>query len=271
MRGSDVVLYAKAGPIAEITLNRPEVHNAISPEMACRLLAIVEDFARDEDLRVAIVTGAGDRTFCAGGDLGRTLPLVTGARAPEDEWDRRVVADPSILSRATLRGIDLDKPVIAAVNGASLAGGTELLLSTDIRVCSEGATFGLPEVRHGLVPFAGALVRLAQQVSYCNAMAMLLTGEALPADAALRIGLVNEVVAPNEVLPRARAIASAIARNGPLAVRQIKRAALHSVGLTLEEAYALEDAAMRTVMAGQDAREGPAAFIEKRAPVFTGR
>ncbi len=270
MSPTDVVIYERNGNIAEITLNRAGAHNAIDPEMACRLLDVFDDFAGDPELRVAIVTGAGN-TFSAGGDLRKSLPLLSGTREPEDPWDARVAGDLSILPRAVRRDARFDKPIIAAVNGACLAGGAELLVSTDIRLACPSATFGLPEVRHGLIPFAGALVRLTQQISYCHAMQLLLTGEPISAQEAWRIGLINEICPASQLMPRARAIAASISSNGPLAVRKVKQLVLQSVGVPLDEAYAMEDAARAAIMASEDAVEGPRAFAARREPVFTGR
>jgi len=262
--------YDKHAGIATITFDRPEARNALTPEMICRLADAFMDFAADDDLRVAILTGSGDKAFCAGGDLGLTLPLMTGARAPADDWDRRVIDDPRVAAASQLRGFALDKPVIAAVNGACLAAGTELLLATDIRVASERATFGLPEVTRGLVPFAGSMVRLPRQIAWSQAMELMLTGATITAQEAHRIGLVNHVVAAADLMAKAGEIAQRIARNGPLAVRAIKRTALATSGIDLDAAYRLEDAAWHTVLASDDAKEGPRAFIEKRPPRFTG-
>ncbi len=269
MSTSDVVIYERSGMIAEITLNRPTAHNAISPEMACRLLDAFDEFVLDSELRVAIVTGAGT-TFSAGGDLRKSLPLLSGTRKPEDPWDERVASDLSILARSVRRNTDFDKPIIAAVNGPCLAGGAELLVSTDIRIACEQAPFGLPEVRHGLIPFAGALVRLSQQISYCNAMQMLLTAEPISAQEAWRIGLINEIVQRDELLPRARRIAASIARNGPLAIRKVKQVVMQSIGARLDEAYAMEDSARTMIMNSKDAVEGPRAFVARREPRFSG-
>ena len=177
MNGEAVVVYEKRGRVALLTLNRPRVHNAMNPEMVCRLDETIKAFAADDEALVLVVTGAGEKTFCSGGDLARTLPLLSGARAPQDEFDRRIVDDPGILARAVFRLPELDKPVIAAINGHCLAGGAELALNTDIRIAAPHASFGLPEVRHGLIPFAGALARLSQQAPYCRAMEILLLGE----------------------------------------------------------------------------------------------
>ncbi len=177
-----------------LTLNRPAARNAISPEMACRLADALEGAAADDAVRVVVLTGAGERAFCSGGDLALTLPLLTGARAPADAWDRRLLEDPSVLERSAMRDVALDKPVIAAVNGACLAGGMETMLATDLRVAAEHASFGLPEVRRALIPFAGSMARLPRQIPYCQAMELLLLGESVGAHEALRMGLLNRVV-----------------------------------------------------------------------------
>jgi enoyl-CoA hydratase len=265
------LLYETNDGIATITFNRPEARNALTPEMLCRLADAIQDFAADDSLRVAIITGAGDKAFCAGGDLATTLPLLTGARAPADAWDRRLLEDPMTAAASSLRDYPLYKPVIAAVNGACMAAGTELMLATDIRVAAEHATFGLPEVTRALLPFAGSMARLPRQVSYCHAMELLLVGEAISAADAYRIGLVNHVVPLNEVRARAEALARKIAANGPLAVQQVKQAVLDASGLPLSQAYRIEDEAKRVVMASDDAREGPRAFVERRHPHYVGR
>lgn len=265
------VRLERHGKVAVITLNRPEAHNAIDPEMACGLVTAFEEFQDNPDLLAAVITGAGDKAFCSGGDLGKTLPLLSGARAPETIWDERCLADPDILTRAALRMPGIDKPIIAAVNGFCLAAGMEMLLATDIRIAAEHAIFGLPEARHGLIPFAGALARIARQASYCEAMEILLVGGTLPAAEARRMGLVNHVLSAAEVMPKAMALAERIAANGPLAVREIKRTVNACFGSTMEQGFRLEDLARERIMASDDAREGPAAFMAKRAPQFTGR
>jgi enoyl-CoA hydratase len=259
------------GAVQVVTIDAPQRRNALTPEMLCRLADAFIAFARDPALRVAVLTGAGDQAFCAGGDLARTLPLLTGDRAPQDDWDRRLLDDPQVLAASGLRDFPLDKPVIAAINGTCMAAGFELMLGTDIRIAARHARFALPEVQRALLPFAGSMARLPRQVPHAVAMRLLLTGEAIDADEALRFGLVNEVVASEDVMPRAMATAERIARNGPLAVQAVKRTALAASGLTLSAAYALEDAAKREVLATADAREGPRAFIEKREPRYEGR
>ena len=266
----DVLLYEKRDRVAVVTLNRPHARNAITPEMACRMADAFTDAASDTTIRAVILTGAGEKAFCSGGDLGRMLPLMTGARAPEDDWDRRVLDDPSVMARSALRDDTFDKPIISAINGACLAGGMETVLATDIRIAAEHATFGLPEVTRALIPFAGSLVRLPRQVAYCHAMELLLTGSSVSAAEAFRIGLVNHVLPAAEVLPKAWEVANRIAANGPVAIMQVKRTVRDGSGLTLEEGYRLEDDANRKVMATADAREGPRAFMQKRKPNYTG-
>jgi enoyl-CoA hydratase len=265
------LLYDKQGAVATFTLNRPAARNALTPELVCRLADAIVDFLADPELRVGIVTGAGDKAFCSGGDLGSMLPLITGDRAARDDWDRRVLEEPLVMAASSLRDHPIDKPLIAAINGACLAGGMEMVLGTDIRICAENALLGLPEVRRGVIPFAGSLVRLPRQLAWCHAMELLLVGEPITAAHAHRIGLVNEVVPAAEVLPRARAIALRIAANAPLAVQAVKRTARETSGLPLADAYRIEDEAKRVVMASEDAREGPRAFMEKRDPTYRGR
>lgn len=257
--------------VALLRFNRPEVMNALSPELLVRMLAAWEQVRDDPAIRVAIVTGAGDRAFCSGADLGRLIPLLTGARPAEDEYDRALLADPMIPMRATLRDMDAGKPVIAAVNGYCLAGGMEFLQGTDIRVAASTAQFGLKEVQRGLIASGGSCARLARQIPYAHAMEILLTGDAIDARKALEIGLVNHVVEPAELMAKAMEIARRIAANGPLAVQMTRRAIRECVGRPEEEALALETRIAAPVWTSDDAREGPRAFLEKRAPHFTGR
>jgi enoyl-CoA hydratase len=265
------VLYEKQGAIAIITFNRSRARNALTPEMICRLADAIVDFNHDDALRVAVITGTGDKAFCAGGDLATAIPLLTGARAPADEWDRRLLEDPLVMRASSLRDYPLYKPVIAAVNGTCMAAGYELMLGTDIRVASEQAVFGLPEVKRAVIPFAGSMVRLPRQVSYCQAMEMLLVGDSISAQEAWRIGLVNHVVPQSQVLRKALEIAHKIAANGPIAVQRVKQTVLEANGRPLDEGYAYENESKRIVLATEDAAEGPRAFMEKRAPNYVGR
>ena len=268
---TDHLLTERHDGVLLLTLNRPAARNAISPEMACRLADALGEAAVDDAVRVVVMTGTGDQAFCSGGDLALTVPLMTGDRLPADAWDGRLVGDPSVIDRSALRGFIFDKPLVAAVNGICLAGGMETVLATDIRIAASHARFGLPEAKRGLIPFAGSLVRLPRQVPYCRAMELLLLGDMVDAPDALAMGLVNQVLPGPEVLPRAMAVAARLAANGPVALREIKRTVRTSSGLTLAEGYRLENEAKRRVMATEDAREGPRAFMEKRPPRFTGR
>jgi enoyl-CoA hydratase len=270
LRPMAVVEYSKQGHVALVTLNRPEARNAINPEVMCRLADTWDEIQADDDIRVAVVTGTGT-VFCAGADLGRLIPLMTKSRQPEDDYDNRVLADKSLGDRALLRVNDLDKPVIAAVNGTAVAGGCELVQGTDIRVASTVARFGVQEVQRALFPAGGSSVRLPVQLPYAVAMEWLLTGELVDADRAYQLGFVNRVVEPDQVVPEAMTIAERIAANGPIAVRAIKASAKACMGLPERQAMALELELSAPVFRSQDAVEGPKAFMEKRAPNYTGR
>ena len=265
------VIYRKLGAVAHVSLNRPSARNALTPEMLCRLADAVIDFNTDDALRVLVLGAEGEQAFCAGGDLALTIPLFGGARAPEDAWDRRVLEDPLVMPASSLRDYPLDKPVIAAINGACYAAGFEIMLGTDIRIVAEHATFCLPEVKRAVVPFAGSMVRLPRQIPHALAMELMLTGDPIDAQKALAMGLVNHVVPAADVLPRAFAMAERMARNGPLAMRRLKQTVTAASGLPLEQGYLLENETKRIVLGSDDAREGPRAFMEKREPRYTGQ
>jgi enoyl-CoA hydratase len=256
--------------IMTLVMNRPEARNSLSPEMLVRMAQAWREFRDRADLRVAILTGAGDRDFCAGGDLKLTMPLMTGARQPETEWDHRLLSDGSQFTDAILRGFELYKPVIAAVNGNALGGGTEMTNACDLRVAAEHAVFGTPEAKVGLLPGGGSLTRLPRQIPWARAMEMLLIGDSFSAQQALDMGLLNYVVPRERLMEKARELAGKLAQNGPLAVRKIKEGVLRSSGLPLERAYQIENEVSVAVMTSKDAREGPRAFQEKRKPRFTG-
>jgi enoyl-CoA hydratase len=261
----------KSGPIVYLTMDRPETHNAISVRMMVELAEAWTDFDQDKSLRVAVLTGAGERAFCSGADLADLIPLLTGDRPARDEWDRRLLGDRSIYDAALLRRTSLYKPVITAVNGMALGGGSELLIASDLRIASRDATIGLTEVKWGFIPGGGALTRLPRQIPWCMAMEIFLTGEPISAEEAHRVGLVNRVVAAYLVAETAERLARAIAGNAPLAVRKAKEAVMRTTGLPLVDAFAIEDECAELVGASDDAKEGPRAFVAKRAPVFTGR
>jgi enoyl-CoA hydratase len=264
------VLQRIGDGVAEVTLNRPQKMNALTPEMICRMADAWDTIQADLSVRVAILTSAGDRAFSAGADLGRLTTLLTRARDPEDEWDERLRAEPKLLNRAMLRGTDMTTPVIAAARGAVVGGGMELLLACDLRVVGEDSTLGLTEVKRGLIPAAGGVARVSRQVSAAHAAEILLVGEKIDAATAYRMGLVNRVAPNDQVLEVARDVAAEMSKNGPLAMRAAKEAMVRSSGVPLGEAFAIEDELIKSVLRSQDAREGSRAFMEKRRPAFTG-
>lgn len=251
------MLYERDGAVALISFNRPEKLNALDVEALELFEGHCRDAATDDDVLALVITGRGDRAFCAGGDLEKLIPRVSAGTF-------EVVTD------STKRFLsDCFKPVIAAVNGLCTAGGLEIMLGTDLRIASEKATFGLGEVRWGVVPGAGSHVRLPRQVPWAIAMQLLLTGDPIDARRAYEVGLVNEVVPHDEALPRSLELAERLTRNGPLAMRTAKEIAVRA--LDLEGAFALEHALTGRVMRSDDAKEGPRAFAEKRPPDFSGR
>ena len=265
------VLYEQKDGVAVVTLNRPEVRNAINPEMLCRLADAWQSINDDARVRVVILTGTGDKAFCAGADLNKLVRMMQGLRPPESEFDERIKNDVSIIYKGLLRNYQVDKPIIAAVRGFCVAGGTEILSTTDIRVAGDDARFGLAEVKWSLFPMGGSTVRLPRQIPYCHAMEILLTGEQFSAQDALRMGLINKVVAPEQVMAEARRYADIINANGPLAVQAVKRSVLAGMGLPAEQALEKELEIGIPVSMSEDCREGTKAFNEKRKPVFKGR
>ena len=265
-----VLIYEKRNGIAYVTLNRPEARNAFDPELVVELAAAWEDYRDDKEMRCAILTGTGDKAFCAGADLGKLIPMMTGARKPETEADRKVQQDPAMANRALLRNFELYKPVIAAINGHAIAGGMELLYATDIRVSCPEARFGLQEVKWAIFPMGGSSVHLPRQFPHARAMEILLTGELISAEEALNFGFLNKVVDRDKVMEEAERYAGIIAKNGPLAVSAIKKAVLANSGLTLREGLDKEIEIASPVFATKDAQEGPRAFKEKRAPKYIG-
>ncbi len=265
------LLFEVRNQIAYLTFNRPEVHNSISPEMIVQLCDAWHRINTDDEIRSVIITGAGDKAFSAGADLGRLIPLFTKARAPEDEWDRKLLDNRRLGDHAILRNYDVFKPIIAAVNGFCIAGGFELMQATDLRVAAEHATFALQEVKWAIIPASGSLVRLPRQMPYCKAMEILLTGNRIDAHEAYRLGLINYVLPASQVMAKAEELASTIAANGPIAVRAIKEGVQRAMGRPLEEGFRIENEVAKPVMKSEDAREGPRSFIEKRKPVYKGK
>ncbi|MDA8249403.1 MAG: enoyl-CoA hydratase-related protein [Rhodospirillales bacterium] len=247
--------------IASITINRPERLNAMDAEHYKALSAAWCRVRDDPAIRVAVVTGAGDRAFSAGADIKSFL--TRPAELPEMWLTQR--------DQLLNRGLEVWKPVIAAVNGLCLGGGMTLLLATDIRVAAEHATFGLSEVKRGVVAGNGGTQRAIWQLPHAIAMEMLLTGDAIDAATAAHWGLVNRVVAAGEVMATALAYARRIAANAPLAVQATKELALRSRDVDLGTGLRIEQMINRMLQFSDDAREGPAAFAEKRPPRFQGK
>jgi enoyl-CoA hydratase len=249
--------FEKRGHIAIFTINRPEALNSFTREMLIGMADGFAEFQSDDDLWVAVLTGAGERAFCAGMDLKEALPdLTSGDEMGYEDHTKRPFSD-------------VYKPIVAAVNGACIAGGVEFLLGTDLRVAVEDATFALSEVRWGVIPSGGSHVRLPQQVPWAVAMEMLLTAETLSAKRAYEVGLINKIVSPGELMPAAFEIAEKICLNGPLAVRTAKEIAVRA--LQQETPFVMEKAIGARIFASEDAKEGPKAFAEKRPPRFKGR
>ncbi len=264
------VLFEKRGRQAWITINRPDHRNLMNGEVFVQMADAWAEVRADDGIRVAVVTAAGSEDFCCGGDLGEVIPLWTGARQPANAIEQRLLDDPLMVDRVMLKDQPLYKPVIAAVNGRALGGGTELLQATDIRIAAEHASFALPEPLSGVVPGAGSMVRLARQLPWAHAMKILLGGEPVSAADALAMGLVSEVVPGDALLERTQQVADTVCRQAPLALQAIKRTALETHTLPWQDAFRFEMEQAGAVMMSRDAREGPRAFKEKRVPDFKG-
>jgi crotonobetainyl-CoA hydratase len=259
------VLTERCGNVLIVTINRPQARNAVNAAVHVGIGEALERAESDPEIRVVILTGAGDKAFCAGADL---VALSRGERlAPEDPVK-------AAWGFAGFVQHPISKPIIAAVNGFALGGGTELALASDLVVAADSAQFGLPEVKRGIMAAAGGAFRLVQQMPIKLAMEYLLTGETFSAVKANELGLVNRVVPLADLMTEAMALAEKISVNAPLSVQASKRIALQIVDgeLPKEAGYwQLNTAEMRALMRSEDAREGPRAFAEKRAPLWKAR
>src|SRR5262249_39760977 len=245
------VIFEKKGPIAYVTINRPERLNACDFEAYEMLANIWEEFRDDSQLRVAILTGAGERAFSAGSDVKSNYVEARGADPPKSPFQ--------VMPTVT-------KPIIAAINGHANGGGLEQALACDIRVAADHAQFGLGEVRLGWLPGAGGTQRLPRLLPLGRALEMLYTGTRLNAKEALRLGLVDHVVPMNQLMSKSEEIATEICKSAPLAVQKIKQAALRGLDMSLADGLKLERELYNWLQGTEDAREGARAFAEKRAP-----
>jgi len=261
--GAPHALTERRGHVLIVTMNRPQARNALSGPMMALMRQAWDEVDRDPGIRVAVLTGAGG-AFCAGADL-----KAMADSHPDDAF-RRGDVDLSVIE-PLLKGRRLTKPLIAAVEGPAIAGGTEILQATDIRVAGESARFGISEARWGLFPLGGSAVRLPRQVPYTVAADLLLTGRHITAAQAREVGLIGHVVPDGQALARALEIAEEIAANGPVAVRAILRVIRETEGMAEDEAFAVESRIGMAVFASEDAKEGPRAFAEKRRPEFRDR
>ena len=258
---TEVVQRTVRDGVALLTLNRPERLNAWTGEMGRAYFDLLEECASSEDVRVVVVTGAG-RGFCAGADMQDLKALGEG-----DLDGVSMVAD----ERPQSFPLSIEKPIIAAVNGACVAGGMEMLGGCDLRVAVPESYFGVMEPKRGLFAGGGTTVRLPRQIPYPAAMEFLLCADRVPAEQALAFGLLNAVVPADQLRDKAMEYAHRITANGPLAVRKTKESVLRGLAVDMKEAYRIESSIATEVFSSEDAKEGPTAFVEKRPPRWTGR
>jgi enoyl-CoA hydratase/carnithine racemase len=263
---SDLVLYEEREQIAFVTLNRPEQRNAFDPELSAALIAVWDRIKRDREIRVVVLTGAGS-AFSAGADLKKLIPHIR--HSGEEEGRRRAFEGPGWAGISG--GYRINTPIIAAINGACIAGGHELAEFCDIRICVPEARFGHQEIKWGLMPGDGGCSRLPRIIGLGRAMELILTGRIYDAEEALRIGFVSQVVPGEELISAATEVARRIAANGPLAVRAAKQAVLRGVGRPLEDNIAFETETFNYLCRSQDWERGQRAFLTGERPDFQGR
>ena len=261
------IIYEKKGRVAYITINRPEVLNALDPETMREIVEARRDFDADNDLQVAIVSSVGGKAFCVGADLKKTMPPAgdpTNSVAaqfwkPDTRYDWELIT-----------AFDISKPMIAAISGYCLGGGLELALTCDIRIASEDAQFGAPEVRVGSMPGGGATQRLIRELPLAVAAKMLFVGDRIDARQALQWGLVSDVVTAAELMPAAESIADQVANGAPLSLKAIKMAIKEGQNLSLDKGLLIERFLYGMLRDTQDRIEGRKAFAEKRTPKYKG-
>lgn len=261
---TDAVSFEVAERVATVTLTRPEAMNALDPETISALTDCWLEIRDNPEIWAAVVTGQGERAFCAGADLKKTIPGRPGATDTN-----RPIFQPSA-RHAIDNGMQIWKPIVAAVNGYCLGAGLTLLSMCDIRIAAEHAEFGLPEVRRGIVPTLGATQRLTRQLPWSVAMELLLLGDHISARRAYACGMINKVVASGEELGEARAVARRFTEGAPLTQRAIKEAAVRGLSLPIDEGIRLEELLSAHVRRTEDFKEGPRAFAEKREPEYRG-
>lgn len=256
------LLYEVRDGVAIITLNRPEAMNSIDPQARVDLRSTWARAAQDDAVRCIVLTGAGEKAFCTGSDLKKTMP-------PKESVAQLTFGRAH--SEHLLAGMEMDKPIICAINGYAMGGGMELALACDVRIASENAQFALSEVRIGSIPGGGGTQNLPRLIGRSDAMLMLLTGDRVDAAQALRTGLVSKVVPAAQLLEEALTIARRIAQNAPLSVRAVKRLVRDGAALPLDQAIAMENYVFGMLRDTEDRIEGRLAFQEKRPPVYRGR
>lgn len=250
----------KEGRIAIFTINRPRALNSLDMEAIHQLHKTMVDFRDDPELWVGIVTGAGDKAFCAGADIKDAVSFIKSHRNT-----------PWAFPTTPMRGLEIWKPLIAAINGVALGGGLEIALACDIRIASENARLGTPEVTIGVIPGWGGTQRLPRMIPWCKAAELLLSGRIIEATEAYRIGLVNEVVPQNDLMTVAKKWAEGLCQAAPLAIRAVKEAMLRGYSMTLEEGLRLEQSLLAYIMGTEDFEEGNRAFAEKRRPAYKAK